>query len=296
MAASQSSDPEPSLFNDNVQFVGLNSVPEETSSTTRELPLFCLGQPFYPEGITYLNVFEMKYRNMMFDIAKSDDCLGYIQVDDKYGIALVGSLCKVTERELLEDGRQIITLQGVERFRVRKITKTLPYIVAEVESIEDEKCEDIKRAINLENEVYSYLKFYIRLFRMSDSNKGAVISHAAKRSRPTRTNFMDEDRRSKFSLSLGNMIQLGARESQLMLQTTDVMKRLRAQRDILKNVIDYATKALIEDKVVTASTVDELKTKTFTRIDDDDSDILPPDESEMEATEEKDEWDLSNIE
>lgn len=292
----QVNDPESSLFNDNVQFVGLNSVSEETSSKTRELPLFCLGQPFFPEGITYLNVFEMKYRNMMFDIAKSDDCLGYIQVDEKLGIALVGSLCKVVERELMEDGRQLITLEGVERFRVRKIIKTLPYIVAEIELLEDDKSADVKKAIDLENEVYSYLKYYIRLFRMSGPNKGVVISQAAKRSRPTSMNFMDDARRSKFSLALGNMIQLGARESQLMLQTNDILKRLRAQREILKNVVDYATKSLIEDKAITASAIDELKTQIFTRIDDNDSDILPPDEMAIENSEQKDEWDLSNIE
>lgn len=41
---------------------------------------------FYEKGITYLNIFEMRYRTMMFDVAKADDMFGYIHSNPMTGI------------------------------------------------------------------------------------------------------------------------------------------------------------------------------------------------------------------
>ena len=60
-----------------MEYVDLTGGGLEESPTARNLPLFILGGAFYPQGTSYLNVFEMKYRTMMFDIAKSDDTFGY---------------------------------------------------------------------------------------------------------------------------------------------------------------------------------------------------------------------------
>jgi Lon protease-like protein len=136
-----------------------------------EIPLFVLGGAFYPQGVSYLNVFEMKYRTMMFDIGKGDDTFGYIHSENGQ-IAAMGTLCKVTNRELLEDGRQLIAFEGVSRFRVRRIIKTLPYIVAEVEpNIEDKIPSDMKEAIKLEQDAYDALKYYMRLMKTHSNTK-----------------------------------------------------------------------------------------------------------------------------
>ena len=83
----------------------------------RELPLFVLGAPFYPNGNNYLNVFEMKYRTMMFDCSNKDDRFGYIFSDPSGQIATYGTICKIVDRELLEDGRQYIAFEGESRFK-----------------------------------------------------------------------------------------------------------------------------------------------------------------------------------
>lgn len=53
---------EGSLWQERVKYVDLSAVKESPSPDARELPLFLLGGAFYPEGTTFLNVFEMKYR------------------------------------------------------------------------------------------------------------------------------------------------------------------------------------------------------------------------------------------
>ena len=283
------------VWNEKVQYVDLNYIPVETSSITRELPLFLLSYPFFPEGSTNLNIFEMKYRTMMFDVAQKDDCFGYVQVDERSGqIAQIGTLCKISSRELLEDGRQLITLDGVYRFKVNKILKTLPYILGEVEVIEDNAPKDMMEVIKLEREVYELLKFYIRLMKTATPNKGLVVSQGVKKHRPTRESLQDHVRATKFSLALGNMIQMGMKKSQLLLQTTNLTKRLASLKLVMTNVAEFAAQGLIDNSMMTAATRDEIRLKTAN--DDYDEDILPADEVIDMGGEEKDEWDISNIE
>merc|ERR1712070_318602 len=121
----------------------------------------------------------MKYRTMMFDVAQKDDIFGYIHTNPQNGaIAEIGTMCKITDRQLLDDGRQFIAVQGTGRFRVNKIIKTLPYVLAEVEPFDsdDEVAEEV--VAPLENEVYNYLKYYLRLLGSHDSSKNIVISQS----------------------------------------------------------------------------------------------------------------------
>ena len=295
--SSTNNKPSPStLWTDAVQYIDLNSMDLSSSSTSRKLPLFLLGGAFYPKGITFLHVYEMKYRTMMFDIAKSDNLFGYIHTDSKTGqIAKVGTLCKITSSELLEDGRQYIELEGMGRFTVRKILKTLPYILAEVDAdLMDEIPYDIPAVINLELSVYDALKYYLRLMKCYSVNSDMVISQAAKKSRPTKANALDHSRRTDFSFALANMIQIiHDKESQRLLQTTDVVKRLEAEREILAESAVLLSEKLIQMDLLTADKRDTIKMQTYTQ--ENDEDILPPDIIEQEAVVEKDEWDISNV-
>ena len=262
----------------------------------REIPLFLLEGAFFPQGNTFLHIFEMKYRTMMFDVSQVDDMFGYIH--SKGGqIASIGTLCKITRRQLLDDGRQYIELQGICRFQVRKITKTLPYVVAEVETnIEDNIPENLKDAIALEKEVYNNLKFYMRLMRSFNPNKDVVITQKAKQFSPGKhADIYDNDRRTNFSFSLANMIQMASeRESQLLLQTVDIIGRLGAQKMILNQAAAIIGDQAVRAGVINESVREEIKSNSFQ--DDYDYDILPSREAVSDEDEEKDEWDIQNIE
>lgn len=283
-----------SLWRDKVEFVDLSSVEaSEPSSSTREMPLFVLGSPFYPMGNNFLNVFEMKYRTMMFDCAKGDDRFGYIFSDPSGQIGKYGTVCKIVDRELLDDGRQYIALQGESRFRVRRILRTLPYVVAEVDTdIEDDHKEmDEEKCAQLEKEVYNTLKYYVRLMKEYPRTKKMMVTQAAKTHRPTEHNLSDKDRRSAFSFSLANMIQMGQpREGQLLLQTTSTEKRLEAEKMILKSAVDNVIEQLLKIDVITADRQAELRFQSFQEAYDED--ILPPDVVEASDESPEDEWTL----
>ncbi|KAJ1406225.1 PUA-like domain-containing protein, partial [Ochromonadaceae sp. CCMP2298] len=183
------------LFFERVEYFDLSNAgpPSDTSSPStlspstpsRTLPLFLLGAPFFPQGTTYLNVFEMKYRTMMSNISKADETFGYIHTNSRTGeIASVGTICKVVDRQVLEDGRQNIALEGVGRFRVNKILNTLPYMVAEVEPFLMDAAAEEAEAAKVEKEVFCSLKYYLRLLRSYDKNSTMVVTQATKRNRP----------------------------------------------------------------------------------------------------------------
>ena len=133
------------------------------------------------------------------------------------------------------------------RFRVKRILRTLPYILAEVDTNFDDEVEDEDAASQLEMEVYSSLKNYMRLMKSYNSNKDMVVSLATKTNRPS-LKGSSKDRRTNFSFSLANMIQMTQpKESQLLLQTTSVMKRLSVEKEIL----DQAA-SIISDQLIAA--------------------------------------------
>ena len=240
----------------------------------------------------------MMSRTMMFDIANKDDSFGYIHTDSSGRIGSVGTLCKVTARELQPDGQQFIAVEGASRFRVTKILKTLPYVLAEIEpDLADTIISDEETARKLESEVYDSLKYYMRLMKSYGPNRTLVISQAAKKSRPSLTGskFDYPHRRTDFSFALANMIQMtDAKASQLLLQTTDVMKRLGAAKEILIQASDLISEQLQNMDLLTADVRDSLKFKAYNEAADED--ILPVDIVIDEGAVEKDEWDLNNME
>lgn len=196
----------------------------------------------------------------------------------------------------------------MSRFRVRKILKTLPYVTAEIEpNITDELPVDLvaeASLIKLEKEVYDSLKYYMRLMKTYSGNKDIFISRSCKRNRPIATSTIispsgpsksDHQRRINFSFSLANMIKMThPTESQLLLQTLSLSKRLEAEKIILQQASELVSDQLIKMDILTADTRDGLKMKSFS--DDYDDDILPEDFSDTTQSNEKDEWDINNIE
>ena len=120
-----------------------------------------------------------------------------------------------------------------------------------------------------------------------------------KNSRLTSPDSVDANsakRRTDFSFALANMIQMThARESQLILQTTSISKRLGVEQEILQQAATLVSDKLIEMGNLTPEQRDEIRDASLGDADFD-MDILPLASEEDEAVEEKDEWDINNME
>lgn len=100
------------------------------------LPIFPLsGVLLLPGGRLPLHVFEPRYRNMVEDVLAADSWLGVIQPIDTTDMIIddlpdadadrpdlyeVGCAGTIERCDTLPDGRHMILLQGIQRFRIRQ--------------------------------------------------------------------------------------------------------------------------------------------------------------------------------
>lgn len=89
-------------------------------------PVFPLGEALLlPQGRLPLNIFEPRYLRMVEDALGQGRYFGMVQPDKRVptgaagpGLYAIGCLGRITAFEESDDGRYIITLTGVSRFRI----------------------------------------------------------------------------------------------------------------------------------------------------------------------------------
>ena len=88
------------------------------------IPLFPLdGALLLPRGMLPLNIFEPRYLNMIDDAMAGERIIGMIQTraggrKSRPNLAAVGCAGRITSYAETSDGRYLITLTGVSRFRI----------------------------------------------------------------------------------------------------------------------------------------------------------------------------------
>ena len=99
------------------------------------LPLFPLsGAVLMPRARIPLHVFEPRYLQMLDDALKTDHRLiGLIQPEGE-GLSAIGCAGRVGAFSETDDGRQMISLLAVSRFRLTEVQEGFtPYLMAEVD-------------------------------------------------------------------------------------------------------------------------------------------------------------------
>ena len=106
--------------------MGMNAVYEGTGDCPEVIPLFPLsGALLLPRGQMPLNVFEPRYLDMIDDALRAERVIGMIQPEPDDGrqpeippLLKIGCLGRITQLAETGDGRYIITLTGISRFRL----------------------------------------------------------------------------------------------------------------------------------------------------------------------------------
>ncbi|KAF5806680.1 putative endopeptidase La [Helianthus annuus] len=198
-----------------------------------ELPLFPLPLVLFPGAILPLQIFEYRYRIMMHTLLQTDLRFGVIYTDATTGTADVGCVGEVVKHERLVDDRFFIICKGQERFRVTRIVRTKPYLVAEVVWLEDRPSgngeEDLE---GLASEVESHMKDVIRL-----SNR--LNGKPEKEAGDLRRNLFP----TPFSFFVGSTFEGAPREQQALLELEDTMVRLKREKETLRNTLNYLSAA-----------------------------------------------------
>ena len=117
------------------------------------LPLFPLGAVLYPGMLLPLHIFEERYRQLVRDLLDGPEPRRFgviaIRKGRETGIDGVHSLyeigCTATLRRVdaHDDGRFDIVTIGIQRFRLRALDDTRPYLQGEVEMLADEPVDPV---------------------------------------------------------------------------------------------------------------------------------------------------------
>ena len=107
---------------------------ETLDDLPKQLPVFPLeGALLLPRGQLPLNIFEPRYLSMFEDALGRGRVLGIIQpgdeaAEDDAPLQQVGCVGRITSFSETEDGRMIVSLTGIARFRVQQELQVLtPY-------------------------------------------------------------------------------------------------------------------------------------------------------------------------
>ena len=105
-----------------------------------KLPVFPLSNfIIFPKTTVPLNIFEPRYIDMVNDSMKSDKIIGMIQPkksvnqDNNPELHEIGCIGKITSFRETEDGRFLIEIKGLTRFKkIKEIKKEKKYRILEV--------------------------------------------------------------------------------------------------------------------------------------------------------------------
>ena len=148
-----------------------------------KLPIFPLSNfIIFPKTTVPLNIFEPRYIDMVDDSMKSDKLIGMIQPKNsniKYEVPKlyqVGCVGKITSFRETEDGRYLIELKGVARFKSIKELETLTkYRILQVNY--DDYIEDLEN--KKEDLKFSDLELIFKDLKSLFERKGFIINWKA---------------------------------------------------------------------------------------------------------------------
>ncbi|MBX9725618.1 MAG: LON peptidase substrate-binding domain-containing protein [Candidatus Obscuribacterales bacterium] len=133
------------------------------STWAEAIPLFPLPEVvLFPGGWLPLHIYEPRYREMIADALKADSRFGVVMIDPSTGQASqYGCSAVIVNCKRLQDGRMNIMTVGQQRFRLIHTNQEKPYIVGQVEWIDDNPTDkDLKEKASALREI---LKDVVRL-------------------------------------------------------------------------------------------------------------------------------------
>ena len=86
------------------------------------IPVFPLnGVIYFPNTNLPLNIFEQRYLDLVNDAYKRDKLMGMVQSkNENQSVYEIGCLGKISDFQKIRDGRILINLTGVSRFKILK--------------------------------------------------------------------------------------------------------------------------------------------------------------------------------
>jgi Lon protease-like protein len=195
---------------------------------SERLPLFPLGAVLFPGLVLPLHIFEDRYKELIGDLLDGREPRQFgdiaIRVGRETGIGGVSALhevgCTATVREVAEaaDGQYDIVTVGADRFRLRGLDDSRPYLTGEIDLL-DEPLGDKSAAARAAVSVQRGFRGYLNVL----ADRGSATINVP--------DLPDEPILLSYLVAASMVIELNDRQK--LLAQPDAVSRLSAERALL---------------------------------------------------------------
>jgi Lon protease-like protein len=204
---------------------------------TKRLRLFPLNTVLFPGAILNLHVFEPRYRQMISECLDANEAFGVVLIREgqdgdaevmPHDVGTTAEICDVTP---LPAGRYYISTTGRRRFRIQDVVSRDPYLLVEVEYLEEE-LDDRSAVGELSEEVREEFREYLRLL-VEFSGTSAEFDVP---SDPVDASFL-----------IGDALQVADAMKQRLLELSNTQQRLTVELGFLRRLLPQL-RTLLERK------------------------------------------------
>ncbi len=208
----------------------------DSSPRLYSLPLFPLHTVLFPHFTLQLHIFEERYRVMIAECMEKNAPFGVVLIQEGTEAGApatpyeVGCVARILAVKNLEDGRMLLIAGGDERFRVLEYFEAeLPYLVGRVETLCDGPRSGLDAEAQLDDEtLMDDSKILLdRYLHVLAERVGIPLPEVE---------FPPEI--EQLGLFIAAVAQMPAIEKQKLLEMTDSVQRLEAEKDFLQEQIE----------------------------------------------------------
>lgn len=197
-------------------------------SGSNQLRLFPLNTVLFPGAALNLHVFEPRYRQMIAECLDGNEAFGVVLIregeeagDPDVQPHEIGTTARIAEVTPLPSGRYYLRTVGGRRFRISRIVTREPYLVGEVEYLEDELGDEVEIE-RLMGEIGGEFREYVKL----------IVSFSG-----TPANLELPNDPLAASFAIGDALQVADSLKQQLLELADTEARLDAELSFLRRLL-----------------------------------------------------------
>jgi hypothetical protein len=139
--------------------------PQGVVGKTVILPMYFYSNVLTPRASDWLNIFEMKYRQMANDIG-DEGSIGFVHYSSTIQkLSVVGTIGQIKEKKMMADGRTLAVVEGTKRFYVKEFIAEKPYPKARIVLFND-YCENMQLLKELEDKVFQQTRLNLKVSHM----------------------------------------------------------------------------------------------------------------------------------
>ena len=200
-----------------------------------KIPVFPLSNfIIFPNTTVPLNIFEPRYIQMVDDCMKGNRLIGIVQPKKtgdlkKPNLYEVGCIGKITSFNETEDGRYLIVLNGICRYKiVNELVNDKLYRECKINF--DNYINDLKENNNKEEIKFADLKLIFNDLKNLFKKQGYLI------------NWKDLEKQTLYQTinTLSMVSPFSLEEKQILLETNTLVERKKKLEEILKTYISFS--------------------------------------------------------